>query len=142
MVKGRRCGSPLREHRVPVPHQQDVLPGIATAGAGLVIQGPVIQDCADAVAVLLLRQDLDRNPMRRHEPRDLRADGIDAFLVVAAAIGVHHLPQHVEHGALLGGEPVGDLGVHRYSTLPMRCTARSSRALSSSKNFWNSGASR
>ena len=42
------------------------------------------------------------------EAADHGPDGIDARLVVAAAVKVDHLAQQGDHGVLLGGEPGGD----------------------------------
>ena len=38
------------------------------------------------------------------------ADGIDPGLVVAAAVGVHRIAKQGDHGVLLRGEPLRDLG--------------------------------
>ena len=91
------------EHGVAMAHQHDVAAGIA--------RRPVPRHRgAQAVAVLLLAQRFDRDALRRHEALHHCADRIDARLVVAAAVDVHHLAQQRDHGVLLGGEPGGDLG--------------------------------
>ena len=43
---------------------------------------------------------------------DGRTHGVDAGLVVAAAVDVHHFLQQVLHGLLLAGQPVQHLGAH------------------------------
>ena len=148
-------------------HQHDVGAGIAATGRG---RGA---DCrAHTIAEAGAGDGLNRDAMAGQEARDLRAHRIDAGLVVAAAIGVHHLAQRGDHGVTLGGEPGDDGGfglgrgsvVHArqaatalapregpaeapagrpaYSTRPIFRTAATSLALSSAKKRAKSGASR
>ena len=105
----------IGEDRVAMAHQHDVAAGVAR---GAVPRHGRTQ----AVAVLLLVERLHGDVVRGHEALDHRADRVDAGLVVAAAVDVHHLAQQRHHRVLLAGEPGGDLGFGRHVHSPgCRC---------------------
>ena len=88
-------------------HQHDIAAGVALR--------PVPRHRGtQAVAVLLLAERFHGDVVRGHEALDHRADRVNAELVVAAAVDVHHLAQQRHHRVLLGGEPCGDLGFGRH----------------------------
>jgi len=108
------AGPPLslavREHGVAMAHQHDVA---ARVGAAVLLRPIPGHRGAQAIAVLGLRQRLDRDAVPVQEIAHHPAHGVDAGLVVAAAVDVHHAAQQVHHGAVLGGEPGGDGGFRR-----------------------------
>ena len=60
-----------------------------------------------------LRLDVCEQALLLEETDEARADGVDACLVVAAAVDVHGLAQQRQHRLFLRGQPVGDLRLLR-----------------------------
>ena len=97
------AGLALREHGVAVAHQHDR----PLVGAG------VVEPDVDGVAEVSLGSREVTRPCCCEEVDEAPADGVDAGLVVAAAVDVHDLGQQRQHGLLLRAEPLGDLRLLR-----------------------------
>ena len=54
--------------------------------------------------------DIEADVVAREKAAQLRADGIDAGLVVGAAVDVHQRGDETDHGVTLAGEPVEHRG--------------------------------
>jgi hypothetical protein len=70
--------------------------------------GPSQGACAQSIAAVLLCDGFDWYVLAGHEAADHVSDGVDAGLVVAAAVDVNHFAQQRGHGIQLGGQPIGD----------------------------------
>ena len=94
-------GLALPEHGVAMAHQQDR----RVAGAC-----PVPDAGTNGVAETLIGQHLEADVVARKEAAQLRADRIDAGLVVGAAVDVHERRHEGDHGLALAGEPIKHRG--------------------------------
>ena len=68
----------------------------------------VVEPYVDGVAVGLVGLDRRDEAVLLEEGDEAPADGVDAGLVVAAAVDVHELGQERQHGLLLRAEPLGN----------------------------------
>jgi hypothetical protein len=65
---------------------------------------------ANGVAEAFVRQHIEPDVVAREKAAQLRADGIDAGLVVGAAVDIHERSHEADHGLALAGEPVEHRG--------------------------------
>src|SRR5262249_37183978 len=108
------AGLALRKYGVAVAHKQD-RPLVGTG---------VVELHVDGVAAAVARLARGDEALLFEEVDEPLADGIDAGLVMAAAVDVHDLGQQRQHGLLLRAEPFADLRlVRRLSAhaIPLAC---------------------
>ena len=98
-VERAAAGLALGEHGVAVAHEHD-----------RALVGPrVVEPHVDGRAVGLIGLGGGHQAVLLEERDEAPPHGVDAGLVVAAAVDVHELGQEGQHGLLLRAEPLGDL---------------------------------